>query len=306
MGGVWGIGNAVGRGTRGGRWFLPPSFPYELRMFHSLLRKWRGVDLATERAVLAQQRPIVLMGRGHSGTRVLSHACIRMGVALGTTEDRATGDVIDRGFTELIKRIALRSIAGTASDEIAEASLQTFQVAAFQYYSRVGKHERSWGWKFPETYLITPYVARTFPAARYIHLIRDGRDIAFKEHLTDDEKRPLGKGLLSKIQALGPPRHLQAALSWAFQVDNFDQFRQSVDPDQVYDIRFEDLCLSPHETIEGLSDFLHMSLTQRCREYLHTCVDPDKVGQYKLREPHLIREVESRIEDTLRRYGYIE
>ena len=35
-----------------------------------------------------------------------------------------------------------------------------------------------WGWKLPETGYMLPIIDQLFPTARYIHLIRDGRDVA--------------------------------------------------------------------------------------------------------------------------------
>jgi hypothetical protein len=36
----------------------------------------------------------------------------------------------------------------------------------------------AWGWKLCETTLILPLLAALFPTGRYIHLVRDGRDVA--------------------------------------------------------------------------------------------------------------------------------
>ena len=120
-----------------------------------------------------------------------------------------------------------------------------FQTAVYGYYVRLGAPPDHWGWKFPETYLIAPYVAATFPQARYVHLLRDGRDIAFKRHLTDDPKRQLGKKLLVAQRALALPHHIQTAISWAFQVERFEQFRQSCQAARIFDIKFEQLCERP-------------------------------------------------------------
>ena len=40
------------------------------------------------------------------------------------------------------------------------------------------------GWKLPETTLAFPWIARMFPDARYLYLVRDPRDCIINGHLT--------------------------------------------------------------------------------------------------------------------------
>lgn len=256
--------------------------------------------------MLSQQCPVVLMGRGHSGTRLLAWACSKLGLQLGFGEDRATGDADDEKFTAAIKALALNNVGITRLGQIREGELYRFQQAVAGYYARLGNPQGLWGWKFPETYLITPYITQTFPHARYVHMVRDGRDLAFKYHLTDDPKRKLGNRILTLQNALTLPHHLQAALSWAFQVDNFDAFRPFIAPEQVFELTFETLCLQPNAVMQQLCDFLHLPFTPPCASYLQEQVQLWKVGQYKENEPALVREVEARITPTLRRYGYLD
>jgi hypothetical protein len=41
---------------------------------------------------------------------------------------------------------------------------------------------RPWGWKLCETTYAVPVIDFLFPGAKFIHLIRDGRDVAFCDH----------------------------------------------------------------------------------------------------------------------------
>ena len=252
---------------------------------------------------LATLEPVMLMGRGHSGTRVLSFACMHLGIQLGTSA--ATGDADDRTFTRTIKKIAGRTLRQHLPGSAEEKNLIRFQKAVLHYYKKIGSPQTFWGWKFPETYLIGDCIARTFPRARYIHLVRDGRDLAFKQHLTDDPNRKLGKILLSRINVMDLPHHLQAAMSWAFQVDLFDEFRASLPAEQILDLRFEDMCREPMTAMQQVCDFLKIPMTEQCRTYISENLDAAKIGQYKSEDPAKIREVEGKINATLKRYGYL-
>ena len=256
-------------------------------------------------ALLARQKPVILMGRGHSGTRVLSWICTHLGVDLGTRDDLATGDVGDTRFSSEIVAIALRSVGITRPEQVPPALADRFRRAVYRFYQGLGQPSGMWGWKFPETYLIGPCVATVFPEARYLHLVRDGRDLAFKAHLTDNPRRRLGRAVLKSVGALRRPRHLQAALSWAYQVDQFDAFRPCLAPEQVLDLTFEQICANPGDAAARICAFLGVPMTEACRRYLDEDIDPGKISQHRELDPVLVREVEAEIAPSLRRYGYL-
>src|SRR5205823_1132143 len=49
---------------------------------------------------------------------------------------------------------------------------------------REGMRDQSagWGWKVPRTILMLPFVHEIFPGMRAIHLVRDGRDMAYSRN----------------------------------------------------------------------------------------------------------------------------
>ena len=254
---------------------------------------------------LAKQKPVIVMGRGHSGTRVLSWICTRLGIQLGTREDLRSGDVSDTRFSGEITAIAVHSLGVTRLEQVKPSLADRFRRAVHRHYRELGQPAGPWGWKFPETYLIGPCVATVFPEARYLHLVRDGRDLAFKRHLTDNPRRRLGRLVLKTAGALQRPRHLQAALSWSYQVDQFDAFRPCLPPERILDLTFEQICATPGEATGRICSFLGVPMTEACRRYLAEEIDPRKISQHREVDPALVREVEAAIAPTLRRYGYL-
>ncbi|MFZ0695034.1 MAG: sulfotransferase, partial [Alphaproteobacteria bacterium] len=260
---------------------------------------WRG---GTDQAVfLGTLEPVVLMGRGHSGTRVLSWVCAHLDVKMGANDQHATGDPDDVTFTKQIEVIATRNLEVNSLANVQGGDLRRFQSAVAAYFRRLGQPNGCWGWKFPETYLIAPYVVKTFPKVKLLHLVRDGRDLAFKTHLTDNPRKKLGGAVLAACGAMECPRHLQAASSWAYQVDRFDAFRRELPAAQVFDVRFEDLCAAPLEWAKKLCGFLGVPMTERCRQYLVRDINTGKVAQYREEDAAQVREVEQKIGGTLRR-----
>ena len=252
---------------------------------------------------LAEERPVVVMGRGHSGTRVLAWALQKLGIRMGATEDVPTGDVQDLRFSRAIKRICRGSLHLPSTVASEHRRLKYFHRSLDRYLHWLGHTQDDWGWKFPETYLIPNYVAATFPQARYIHMLRDGRDVAFKHHLTDDPRRPLGRMLLAHIGAMNLPHHVQAAMSWDFQVCRFEEFVEFARP-AMCTITFETLCREPIATMQTVCRFLGRELTPACRDYLQTQVRPEKIAQYRTEAAVQLAEVETVIAPTLARLGY--
>lgn len=261
---------------------------------------------ATSRALELEQ-PVVVMARGHSGTRVLSAALQTLGYRMGSHPRKPSQDLHHRPLKWTLRRLARTNLHRPADAKPLSGELRLFQSVCRDYRRWTGAEELGddarWGWKLPETYMLGPFVAHTFPRARYVHMIRDGRDIAFKWHRTDRTDQSLGHELLAHLDALELPHHMQAALSWRFQVERFLSFVESSGI-EVHTIGFEQLCTAPVATVEGVCRFLGVTLTDPCRDYLAAQVDPDKVGQYRLEDPTLVAEVEQAIGPTLDKLGY--
>jgi hypothetical protein len=154
---------------------------------------------------------------------------------------------------------------------------------------------------------MAPHVHAVFPRARYVHIVRDGRDLAFKRHRTHDPDTVLGRRVLATIGAVGDPGYIQAALSWAYQVELFTDFAARCLPsDRVLDLTFEELCADPVGVTRRVATFLGLPVPDAAVQFLSDFTNPDKIADHRLRKPERIRAVEERIGPTLRRFGYTE
>jgi hypothetical protein len=162
----------------------------------------------------------------------------------------------------------------------------------------------AWGWKWPETYLITPIVHATFPQARFIHMVRDGRDLAFKRHLTDDMRRQLGRTILTHLGLTDQPRYIQAARSWQFQVESYLHYAERIPAAQRLELTYEELCRLPLETVSRIAEFLRLPFTPAAREWVQKNIAARDLSQYLRAPPEQVREVEGLIGGTLTRLGY--
>jgi len=258
-------------------------------------------------SLLEREKPVLVMGRGKSGTRLVSWAISNLGVALGTAENLPAGDINHRPFRQVVKKLAQRNLGTNSLKGIHQGDLAWFQGAVFRVWrmlAQQGELALGWGWKWPETYLITPYVFKTFPNARFIHVLRDGRDVAFKNHLTDDSNRSLGKALLTRLGALGLPRYLQSAFSWQFQVERYMKFSRHIPVEQRFELKYEELCGDPVGTMERIAAFLGVPMTEACRTYVLRELTATQISQFSKQDPEKIAEVENAIGETLSALGY--
>jgi hypothetical protein len=235
---------------------------------------WRGMQQRAsdmdETALMdefAISEPLILLGRGGSGTRLLSSMAQTSGVFLGnelnSTQDSVEWitDIYDLAFESTSSGIAAASsrdfywrdrLRKRAAEILAKASLSP---------------DVLWGWKLPETMLALAQVLRTFPRARMVHLVRHPFSIAARRtHVTSRSDNPVGRAVLAAAyRACGldekdiplDPIYLHNATSWNYQVASVLRvLRDAALPERVLLLRYEEICLRGDEAQRRFADFL--------------------------------------------------
>jgi hypothetical protein len=119
-----------------------------------------------------------------------------------------------------------------------------------------------WGDKTPEYNRHLPLLRRLFPDAQYVHVIRDGRNVAVSMRKT----------------GFGAKTALEAATEWMQCVERIQRFGRELPPDQFLEIRYEDLVAEPACTMERVAEFLgvigHVTVIAALRKRLRAQVRP--------------------------------
>lgn len=218
---------------------------------------------------------ITVIGRGHSGTRSMSHTLIQSGVYMGE-EINVSGDLLDnlndiydacRVFAKYVKYEG--DLKWDFSKVLSMPIDPEFTRLVESYLSNVLKSDAPYkGWKIPETTLIYPWIVRMFPDIRYIHWVRDPRDCILSGHLTDDlHKFGIDYDDTDDIR-------LRRAISWKYQRDIMNA---TPEPEHVCRVRFEDMVFNQDETLKRLEKFLGIPLAK-------IEMRSDSVGRYKTAE----------------------
>lgn len=217
---------------------------------------------------------ITIIGRGHSGTRAMSHTLSQSGVFMGSPLN-VSGDLLPPEAMYEACRVLARYVywqGGLAWDW---GALHSMPIPA-EFTDLIRSYLRSVlespaehkGWKIPETTLVFPWIVRLFPDAKYIFWIRDPRDCILGRHLTDD---------LNDFGIEYYPTNdvrLRRAISWRYQ---YDLVRATPKPRQWIEVRFEDFVLRQEETLARLEEFLGLKLAR-------IPVNPAAVGRWRADE----------------------
>lgn len=104
---------------------------------------------------------------------------------------------------------------------------RTFRETVERLYETWARLEgkRQWGDKTPHYVLHMPLLARLFPEARFVHIYRDGRDVA-----------------LSWLKKRYEPQNLYAAIEqWSFMVTTGMRDGRRLGPERYFEVRYETL-----------------------------------------------------------------
>lgn len=218
---------------------------------------------------------ITVIGRGHSGTRAMSHTLQQSGVYMGDSLNRS-GDLIPPEEMYEACRVMARHVVYLGNLQWDFSKLHHMPIdPAFtrlieSYLASVlsSKTEHS-GWKIPETTLVYPWIVRMFPEIRYIFWVRDPRDCILGGHLTDD---------LSDFDIpyeRTEDIHRMRAISWRYQ---WEIVKATPPPQYGIKVRFEDFVLRQEQTLKRLEEYLGFPLAA-------VPVQPEAVGRWRKAGP---------------------
>jgi len=213
---------------------------------------------------------ITVIGRGHSGTRAISHTLSASGVYMGEPLN-VSGDLLPpeemyEACRVLAQYVTWKGDLNWDWSRLFEMEIDPQFIRLLMNYLKVvlasdAEHK---GWKIPETTLVFPWIARLFPDIKYIFWIRNPRDCILNHHLTDN----------MKDFGISYPEveddHLRRAISWKYQ---YDLVRITPRPAQWIEVRFEDFVLRQDDTLQRLEAFLGFPLAK-------IPVNPEAVGRY--------------------------
>ena len=233
--------------------------------------------------------PVTIGATGGSGTRVV-HAVLRAGgLFMGAPERlNGPGDAMDiepalnahidpiltaAGGLDYRMDALPAPVADAARRDLARG------IAAFARGAPAGT--RRWGWKNPRGMFVLPAIHDLFPGMRFVHLVRDGRDMALSDNWNQPRKHHAAL-FGGPPPAEGDPE--AAIRMWAAANLGAADWGERTLGARYLRVRFEDLCAAPAAETERLLAFAGLDGREReaaRRAALAAVVPPGSLGRWR-------------------------
>ena len=121
-------------------------------------------------------------------------------------------------------------------------TVRTYAGVLHAIFSQLAGHNGMvrWGDEMPTHNSNMREMWQLFPDAQFIHVVRDGRDVA----------------LSIRKESFGPKNACEAASDWSRAIESVQAFASSLPRDQFFEVRYEDLTERTVGVADALADFL--------------------------------------------------
>jgi hypothetical protein len=249
------------------------------------------------------QSPVVIGGLGGSGTRVVARILKRAGYFMGTNLTGAE-DAIEfwEFYDRWINRYLLRHQAPLSKkeDDLME---RDFSACVARHRLVIPAPDAPWGWKNPRSILLLPFLNETFPGMKYLHVVRDGRDMAFSAS-AQDQVRQHGTAILGS-NLKDAPEPVRTSACWARINLEAASYGDQQMGDRYLAVKFEKLCVEPRENVQRILSFLGSAMEDPEHIGREVIALPESIGRWRAcADGTLLRDIEAHAQAALAKFGY--
>lgn len=201
--------------------------------------------------------PLIIGGSPGSGTRIFCQIAIDAGIYMGNNTNTNFANDAMAFFKFYAKWVNLWLLRKKSPLTITQKKkmIEEFNSCEKLHLASKAANKSLWGFKNPRSILILSFLHKSYPKMKFLHVVRDGRDVAYTKWGAGGFKKH-GKALLGKeiknardkLQVWSHT-HLQASSYGESKMNEHNYFR----------VRFEDLCYDPKNTIESIKKFWNIS-----------------------------------------------
>ncbi len=256
--------------------------------------------------------PIAIGGLGGSGTRLIAGILARSGCYIGQELNHSLDNL---WFTLLLRRqswfrdfppdqdirtairlfrIAMVSGLGNHSftsdeKEILEQTtqeitrmkaqspkrLQTVADSLRNSQSTDCRSYARWGWKEPNTHIFLPYLADIIPGLKYVHVVRNGLDMAFSDN--QNQLKNWGRYILGPEFSKTPSASQKLDFWIVANLRAIQTGREKLG-NNLFVLDYDELCTMPEKTLPALLGFLE---TPGTADKYTDLISPVSLGRHK-------------------------
>lgn len=155
--------------------------------------------------------------------------------------------------------------------------------------------------KTPSNLLYMPELLAVFPEARFVHMVRDGRDVAAS--ILANDFWPINPGRLMETTNNLPKTIRNSAIFWREFLSYGRDVGRQLPPGTYMEVRLEDLVADPERTLDEIAE--HVGVQPEPR--LSRLVDPERAHVGRWRQAFSEEDLqvfESEAGDLLMEFGY--
>lgn len=241
--------------------------------------------------------PVVIGAMGGSGTRVLVTILQLAGFWMGNWVNHKTGDAM-----------ATRYLLQKAFDRLFEEKNHP-EPQLIQLFSQlIQAHRRGmldsnglWGWKNPRSMWIIPFLASLYPEMKFIHVVRDGRDMAISQNHNLLTKH--GDFLLHTHHTQQNELELQIKL-WCLGNRTAMQDGLNTLGNNYLLIKYESLCQRPDQSLNTLFNHLNIKPEPRVISKAKAMLETKNIGRWKAYNLPQLNQPDMDFRAALDEFGY--
>jgi hypothetical protein len=233
-------------------------------------------------SIVGGTEPLILLGMHRSGTSLTVRLLADLGLHMGSWLSRDAEAV---HFQKLNRRIYRETgsnwgrvdglVRAMASPDFVERQVAEMRhrlygdallpgglpaIAGFFGSDRRAEIERGevapWGWKDPRTTLTFPVWLEIFPRARWVHIVRNGVDVAISTHRRSlrQQRKPWNR--LLRLDYVPATLDFDYCFHlWETYLGFVLEHKHLIPADRYLEMRYEDLLAEPEANLERLVEF---------------------------------------------------
>ncbi len=241
--------------------------------------------------------PIIIGGSGHSGTRVFNQILTRGGVFTGLRSVTKWPNSEDLKIINLLSRWVPSYIAGGMTVADLGRMRREFSTRLRMYFPY---RNRPWGFKNPRTMLLLPFLDELFPGMKFVHVVRDGRDISLGNKFV--AKNRLADAFLSEQERTLSDEE-KMILFWGRSNQRSMDYGLQHMQDRYLQMRLEELCFYPERKARELLEFASRTCVD-ARAISQIVEKPASIGRWKQFPDDIREKVHARGNKWLTLFGY--
>ena len=253
---------------------------------------------------MGHSHPVVIGATGGSGTRVVVRFLEALGVSLGRTLNESLDPYVFMSFYDrwIDPFVAERMGRGALSRRERSKMARDLQEAVQTHLADANPVRGArWGWKSPRSIFVLPLLDQAFPRMRFVHVVRDPRDMAF----SNNQRQLVAHGpLYLREEERAEPLAIRSALMWK-RVNSNAWVHGASMGERYLLVRYEDLCLDGRGGAASLASFLGIPAEDRRLDEAASHVSaPSSIGRWRQEDPALVDRIDALLGEDLESYGY--